>query len=149
MSSQMSSLLGSTGTVGPTPGQAAEQAQPGFVGPPVPSNLRQGASGALGGLSGALDKVKSFTDFLGDTPEEREKNAQRFAALVKDVGNMGKNISESTLMQRMMKESMKRPMAALGGGEPAGGVSPIPKTFDPATAGAIMSRFGFSGGGGM
>jgi hypothetical protein len=109
---------------------------------PMPSE-RQGATGIVGGLSKGLDKIKGMASFLGDTQEERENNAKKFAALVKDIGNVGKDVADSTLMQRMMKEQMGGPAYISEGASPSGGVSAIPRTFDPATAGQIMSRLGF------
>jgi len=94
-------------------------------------------------MKAGFDKMQGFASFLGDDPKEREINAKKFAALVKDVGNIGKDVSDSTLMQRMMKEGMSGPQYISEGQGPSGGVSAIPRTFDPATAGQIMSRLGF------
>jgi hypothetical protein len=105
--------------------------------------VRQGASGVAGGLSKGLDKIKGFASFLGDSQDERENNAKKFAALVKDIGNMGKDMADSTLMQRLMKESMSGPAYMSEGQAPSGGIAAIPPTFDPATAGRIMSQLGF------
>jgi hypothetical protein len=95
--------------------------------------------GALGGLK----KMTDFASFLGDTPEERADNAKKFAALVKDVGNTVKDVGDSTLMQRMMKEQMGGAQFIGEGQSPSGGISPIPRTFDPSAAAQIMSRLGF------
>lgn len=132
---QMSSMLGSTGTMGEMP-----RPSPDFMGP-MPAG-RQGSSGVLGGLAAGFDKMQNFASFLGDTPEERADNAKKFAAMVKDVGNLGKDISDSTLMQRMMKEQMAGPSYISEGQNPSGGVSAIPRTFDPSSVG-VMSRLGF------
>lgn len=132
----MGQMLGSTGTM-------TEMARPSpdFMGP-MPGEMK-GQSGLLGGLQGGFDKMQDFASFLGDTPEERENNAKKFAALVKDIGNMGQSVSDSTLMQRMMKHAGGGPTAIMEGQGPSGGISAIPRTFDPATAGQIMSKLGF------
>jgi len=127
-------------------GTVTEMARPSpdFMGP-MPGEVT-GASGALGAMGGAVRGIKKMTDFasfLGDTPEERADNAKKFAALVKDVGNTVKDVGDSTIMQRMMKESMGGPSYISEGQSPSGGISAIPRTFDPATAGQIMSRLGF------
>jgi hypothetical protein len=134
--SQMSGLLGSSGSM-----MEGARPSPDFMGP-MPAE-RQGASGLMGGLAKGLDKIQGFSSFLGDTQEERENNAKKFAALVKDIGNVGTDVMESTLMQRMMKEGSGGPSYISEGQSPSGGVSAIPRTFDPATAGQIMSRLGF------
>jgi len=104
---------------------------------------REGQSGMLGMLASGYDKMQGFSQFLGDTPEERVTNAKAFAAMVKDVGSLGKTMSDSTLMQRMLKDST-RGITSIGGGEgPSGGIAAIPKTFDPTMAQGIMSRLGF------
>jgi hypothetical protein len=136
MGQQMSSLLGSSGSI-----VEGGRPSPEFVGP-MPG-ARQGASGVAGGLSKGLDKIKGFASFLGDSQDERENNAKKFAALVKDIGNMGKDMADSTLMQRLMKESMSGPAYMSEGQAPSGGIAAIPPTFDPATAGRIMSQLGF------
>lgn len=133
---QMSAALGSTGTMAEMP-----RPSPDFMGP-MPAG-RQGASGALGMMAKGFDKMQNFASFLGDTPEERADNAKKFAAMVKDVGNLGKDISDSTLMQRMMKEQMGGPSYIGEPSSPSGGVSAIPRTFDPSQAASIMSRLGF------
>jgi|SRR5215467_4148474 len=132
----MGQMIGSTGAIAET-----ARPSPDFMGP-MPG-ARQGSSGALGALAAGYDKMQNFASFLGDTPEERANNAKKFAAMVKDIGNLGTSISDSTLMQRMMKEQMKGPMAITEGQNPSGGVGAIPRTFDPGSAAGIMSRLGF------
>jgi hypothetical protein len=107
---------------------------------PGVNNMNQDQMQAM--LKGA-GTLNSFASILGKTPEEREANAKAFAALTKDVGNAVKDMSESTLMQRMMEHSMSGPSYLDTGTSPSGGVAAIPKTFDPAMAAQIMNRFGF------
>src|SRR4029077_8203569 len=90
--------------------------------------------------TGLLSKVSNL---FGKDQKEREKNAKAFAALVKDVGDATKTLGSSTLMQRMMTEQMRAPMAIVGGGGASGGVAAIPRSFDPGAAAASMSRAGF------
>lgn len=119
---------------------------PGMMGP-MPGTTDPAAGGNPGsGLLGMLGGIRKMTDFaslLGDTQEERVQNAQKFAALVKDVGNVVQDAGESTLMQRMMQASMSGPMYLDSGANPSGGVAAIPRTFDPAMASQIMSRTSF------
>lgn len=128
---QMLGTMGATGIEGARP-------SPDFMGP-MPAEGAVEPSGLLGGLK----KMTNFASFLGDTPEERADNAKKFAALVKDVGNTVKDVGDSTLMQRMMKEQMGGPSYVSEGQSPSGGVSAIPRTFDPSQAASIMSRLGF------
>jgi len=95
------------------------------------------------GILGGFKKLNDMASFMGDTPEEREKNSKAFAALVKDVGSSVTDISESTLMQRMMKESMGGPAYLDSGASPSGGVAAIPKTFDPSLASHIVNQMGY------
>jgi hypothetical protein len=125
------------GTMG-SPGVEGARPSPNFMGP-MPAEGAVAPSGILGGVK----KLTDFASFLGDSPEERADNAKKFAALVKDVGNTVSDVSDSTLMQRMMKEQMGGPSYIGEGGSPSGGVSAIPRTFDPQTAGQIMSKLGF------
>lgn len=90
-----------------------------------------------------LSIMQRMANLLGDTPEERTKNAKQFAAMVKDVGSMGASMQQGTLMKRMMKEQMRMPMAVMGGGGPTGGVAAIPRSFDPGEAAASMNRAGY------
>jgi hypothetical protein len=87
--------------------------------------------------------MQRFAGFLGDDPDEREKNAKAFAALAKDIGGIGRTMSESSIMQRMMKEQMGGSATMIPGGSPAGGIAAIPRTFDPGQASNIMSQLGF------
>lgn len=129
----MGQMLGSMGT----PGVEGPRPSPDFMGP-MPPVGKTDPSGMLGGLS----KMTDFASLLGDTPEERADNAKKYAALVKDVGNSVNDISQSTLMQRMMKHKTG-PQYVQEGQSPSGGVAAIPRTFDPQTAGQIMSHLGF------
>jgi len=96
------------------------------------------------GLLGGFKKMADFSSFLGDDPEEREQNAKAFAALVKDVGASVNDMTESTLMQRMMKEAMGGGGGHLSSGTgPSGGVAAIPKTFDPSLASHIVNQMGY------
>lgn len=139
MSTQISGMLGSAGTT-----QTALDTQYGAQAPTIPgSAARTGQSGILGAGAGALDTMRSFAMKLGKTPEEREKNAKAFAALVKDVGSMASTMSESSLMQRMMEHSMSGPTFLDTGTAPSGGVASIPKTFDPSVASHIVNQMGY------
>lgn len=135
MSQQMSGLAGQSPvtTEGPRP-------DPGMMGP-MPGETTPG-SGLMGVLSG-FKKLTDFAGFLGDTPEEREKNAKQFAALVKDVGGAVNDMGDSTLMQRMMKASMSGPQYLNDGSSPSGGVAAIPRTFDPSLASHIVNQMGY------
>jgi hypothetical protein len=90
-----------------------------------------------------LMKMQDFSSFLGDTTEEREKNAAKFAAMVKDVGNVGRSMADSTLMQRMMTHSMGGTGTIVDSGGGGQSISPVPRTFDPAAAGNIVNQLGF------
>ena len=139
MSQQMASMVGSTGTV---PSTQAADAAAGTAGPVMPGGAkRTGQSGMMGMLAGLKD-MSSFAIKLGDTPEEREKNAKAFAAAVKDIGSLTANLSESTLMQSMMK-NMGGPAYLDTGASPSGGVAAIPKTFDPSLASHIVNQMGY------
>lgn len=100
------------------------------------------AGGGPPGVAG-LSKMQKFAEFLGSTPEEREKNAKAFAAMVKDIGNIGRTMSESSLMQRMMSEQMGGAAYIGEGTSPSGGIAAIPRTFDPSQAQGIMAQLGF------
>lgn len=112
---------------------------PNMVGP-MPGDTTPG-TGFLGMLEG-LKNLNGFAMKLGDTPEEREKNAKAFASAVKDVGSLTANLSESTLMQQMMK-NMGGPSYLDTGTSPSGGVAAIPKTFDPSMASHIVNQMGY------
>jgi len=104
---------------------------------------REGESGMMGALSRGMDKAKMVSSFMGDNEQERIANLKAFTALTKDIGGVTTALSQSTLMDRIMKEGTK-PMTTMGGeGGPSGGIAAIPKTFDPAMAQGIMSRLGF------
>jgi hypothetical protein len=55
------------------------------------------------------------------------------------VGNIGKTVADSTLMQRMMKEQMGGP-SVITGGSASGGVGAIPQSN---VGGPVMSSLGF------
>jgi len=127
------------GAIGST-GSLVEGAHPeGFTGPMPATGTPP--SGIIGGLSSVLGKIKNFTDFLGDTPEEKERNAQKFAALAKDINNTMKDVNESTLMQRLMKEASRRDITV--GPQGISGGFAMPKTLDSGIAQAVMSQLGF------
>jgi len=92
--------------------------------------------------------INQFAMGLGDSPDERTKNIQAISSMVASLGKTGKDITNSTLLQRMMKHRL-RPIAPLpGGGEgygQAGGAvaAAMPNTFTPDVAQAIMSRMGY------
>jgi hypothetical protein len=81
----------------------------------------------LENMKNNLGIMQKFTNLLGKTPEEREKNAKIFAALVKDLGNVGKSLTDSTLMQRMMSEQMGG-IQPMGEGGPGGMPAAIPRS---------------------
>jgi hypothetical protein len=144
MGQEMGALLGGAGTPGTSAAGIAEQSQPGFVGPPA--QLKQDPSGIMGALSAGFAKIQDFSQFLGDDPKERELNAKKFAALIKDVGSAATNIKDSTLMRRMiemqMRQAARTPLAMTGG---TGGqaLSPIPRSFDPGSAASAGAWRGF------
>lgn len=112
---------------------------PGTPGAGVPV----GGGGGLSGVLGAFSKLNGIASMFGKDPKEREANAKTFASLVKDVGNTVTDLSESTLMQRMMEASMGGPSYLSEGGNASGGVGAIPKTFDPSLASHIMNQMGY------
>ena len=107
------------------------------VGPGAP--VPDPNASTMGNLMAGFKKFQDFSQILGDTPEERSDNAKRFAALVKDIGNVGKDLQESTLMERMMKAGTK-PFATIPGGSASGGVTGM---SEPRLSPAIMSQLGF------
>ena len=130
----MGQMLGSMGT----PGVEGPRPSPDFMGP-MPPEGKVDPSGLLGGLS----KMTDFASLLGDTRRGARRQSRRsMPALVKDVGNTVQDVGQSTLMQRMMKHK-SGPMYVQEGQSPSGGVAAIPRTFDPQTAGQIMSHLGF------
>jgi hypothetical protein len=127
--------------VGYTPaGPVGAVSGPSSGGTPAGPGPAGGTPGTFVNNVGFLQRVGKF---FGDTQEEREKNAKAFAALTKDLGGIGRTMSESSLMQRMMKEQMAGEATMIPGGSPAGGIAAIPRTFDPGTAQGIMSQLGF------
>lgn len=144
MGQEMGALLGSAGTPGTSPAGIEEQNQPGFVGPPAQQKVDP--SGMMGALSAGFAKIQDFTQFLGDDPKERELNAKKFAAIVKDVGNVASNVKDSTLMRRMMELQMRqaaRTPLAMTGGTGGQALSPIPRSFDPGSAASAGNWKGF------
>ena len=124
MGQEMGALLGSAGTPGTSPAGIEEQNQPGFVGPPAQQKVDP--SGMMGALS--------------------ELNAKKFAAIVKDVGNVASNVKDSTLMRRMMELQMRqaaRTPLAMTGGTGGQALSPIPRSFDPGSAASAGNWKGF------
>src|SRR5262245_22756011 len=101
---------------------------PETVGPMPPVDKTTGAPAKLEPLKENLSTMQKFTNLLGKDPKEREKNAKIFAALVKDLGNVGAGLAQSTLMQRMMEEQMNSP-TYIPGGQASGGVGALPTTF--------------------
>jgi len=142
-------VLGGGSSLGPTPAMTlggllggdpnALGASGSPLGPTAaapPGSVTTDPSG--GGLMANLAKLKDTMSLFGSTPEEREKNAKAFAAMVKDVGSLGQNLQSSTLLQRLFRHGLKAPIADIGGGQPTAGVSPIPRSFDPSIA--LMQR---------
>jgi len=112
---------------------------PETTGPMPPVDAGTGQPVPLDSLKENMGLMQKFSNLLGDTPEERAQNAKVFSALVKDVGNIGKTVADSTLMQRMMKSQMGGP-SVVTSGSASGGVGGI----QPSNAGApIMNSLGF------
>jgi hypothetical protein len=96
---------------------------------------------AMQNMAANMQDLNQMAMWMGDTPDERTKNAQAFASLVGQLGKMGKDVAGSTIMQRIMKGRI-RPidtMAPPG----AGGVAQLPSTLPPDIAQAVMSRMGY------
>lgn len=150
-------LGGAAGLGGAAAGAAGAAGAGGAAGAPAgePSFAYDTSSGAYirsegpppadpaAAVKGNMGIMQKFAGMLGDTPEERAKNATKFAALVKDVGSIGRTLQDSTLMQRMMKEQMSGGGTIIPGASPSGGVASIPRSFDPGQAANIMSQLGF------
>jgi hypothetical protein len=143
MMGQQSSGLGD-------PNAAAQSVMPSdmLMGGAVPSSFDSTSDPNASAASGehpAATNLKSNMSFmqklmglLGDTQEEREKNAGALNAMVSDLGSVMKNAGESSLMRRMMTHQM-RPMAVVSSNAPAGGVGQIP----PDIMAPIMAQMGF------
>jgi hypothetical protein len=97
---------------------------------------------AMNNLSSNMQNMQGMASFLGDTPEERTKNARAFADMVQQLGKMGSTVAQSTIMQRMMKHQI-RPIAELNTGQQSGGVSSIPSGMSADDTSPIMSRMGY------
>jgi|SRR5215468_4082987 len=130
--------------------QAAKSIMPSDVAmggavPQAPAPISDPAASAAAGEHPGATNMKANMGFmsklmglLGDTQEEREKNAEALSAMVQDIGSMGKTASESSLMRRMMTHQM-RPLAVLSEGNPAGGVAAIPNEI----MAPVMAQMGF------
>jgi len=126
--------------------QAAKSIMPSDVamGGAIPAVADPSISAAAGEHPGATNMkanmgfMSKLMGLLGDTQEEREKNAEALSAMVQDIGSMGKTASESSLMRRMMTHQM-RPLAVLSEGNPAGGVAAIPNEI----MAPVMAQMGF------
>jgi hypothetical protein len=149
MSQGSASLMGMMGNTTGTSGSVSDQVMGPIAGSSdqsmstqaTPVNVpRTGAEpDPTKNLKDNLGLMQKFTNLLGKTPEEREKNSKIFAALVKDLGNVGKSITDSTLMQRMMSEQSGG-MAMLDQGGQGGMPAAIPRTdYGPG----IMPSGGF------
>ena len=97
---------------------------------------------AMSNMSANMQDLNQMAQWMGDTPEERTKNAQTFASLVGQLGKMGKDAASSTIFQRMMKGRI-RPIETLPNQQSSGGTGAMPSTFTPDVASAIMSRMGY------
>jgi hypothetical protein len=141
----MGSMLSGAGAEGMDPGMAGMSTASG----PAQTPIGEGAANpsalnspeAMANMSGNLQSAWSFANLLGSNPDERTKNARAFASMVQQLGKMGKDVSESTLLQRMMKGRI-RPIAELTSGQQSGGTGPMPEYSGPATA-PIMSNTTF------
>ena len=130
-----------------TPQGAAQAVSPSdmLMGMPIHQAMSDPSVSAAAGEHPAATNLKSNMDFmqklmglLGDTQEEREKNAGALNAMVSDLGGVMKTAGESSLMRRMMTHQM-RPLAVLTEGSPAGGVASIPNEI----MAPIMAQMGF------
>jgi len=73
------------------------------------------AAGGGAGMSGVWDTMKGFigehaTNFvksMGDTPEERQKNVETFATVLKTINGLGAQVGQSTLAQRLGQQKAK------------------------------------------
>ena len=94
-------------------------------------------SGGGGGLSTIFSGIQNM---LGSTPDEREKNAKALAGGVKDINSLVDNISQTTLLRRMMEAQSR----GVGFADPnaARGVGIEGFTRTPL-GGPIMSQLGF------
>lgn len=137
MSQASMGLMGGSSNLVEGPRTQLTPPSPDFVGPmpettgpmpPVDANTGQPVNRPTEALKENLSTMQKFTNLLGKDPKEREKNAKIFAALVKDLGNVGAGLAQSTLMQRMMEEQMNSPVY-LPGGQASGGVGALPTTF--------------------
>jgi len=138
------------------PGMSSSPTQPGSdpfsAGDPnmaaAGGNIPMGGFGAspsmtdIENMYGGMSHMQDMAMQFGDTPEERTANARAFATLVDQLGKMGKTISDSTILQRMMKGRI-RPIAQLSSGQQAGGVGAMPSTLPPGVAQSVMSQMGY------
>jgi hypothetical protein len=126
------------------PWASAAGPAPGDLDVQLPTNAATGTGEApTAPIHENLSIMQRFANLLGKDPKERAENAKVFAAMVKDVGSLGANMQQSTLMKRMMTEQMRAPLAIMGGGQASGGVGAIPRSFDPGEAAASMNRVGY------
>ena len=96
---------------------------------------------AMQNMSSNMQDMNQMAQWMGDTSEERTKNAQVFASLVGQLGKMGKDMNASTIFQRMMKGRI-RPIETLPNAQ-VQGIGAMPSTFSPDVAQAVMSRMGY------
>jgi len=130
----MSMPAGYTGAT--SAGSAAPATPQGIIPPSQGTAVNPGEN-----LKQNLGFMQKFANLLGKDPDERAKNAKVFAAMVKDLGNVGKAMSDSTLMQRMMSEQMNAPQMLEGGG-----AAPNVGAIAPSAGGGINTPVMATGG---
>jgi hypothetical protein len=94
-------------------------------------------------MMGGAKTLWSMANMFGDTPEERTKNVRAFSSMVAQLGKMGNDVRDSTLLQRMMKGRI-RDIAQLSTGQSSGGTGQMPE-YGGSAAAPIMSNATFGG----
>lgn len=95
---------------------------------PVAAYAQNHPGGILGALQAGFHKIQDMSQFLGATPKERQQNAMKLAASMKDISSLSQNLKDSTLIRRMLELQMNqqaRTPLAMSGGSGGQGISPI------------------------
>jgi hypothetical protein len=80
-----------------------------------------------GQISGFIgDTASKFVQSMGDTPEERQQNLELFTKSIGTINQLGSEISQSTLAQRMGQSKAKDMLAQQQQAAQAASMQPLP-----------------------
>lgn len=113
------------------------------LGPVAPDATGQmSGAGVPVDLEGFWGKTANdFVNMMGETPEERQKNLMAFVDTMGKINELGQNLGQTTLMQRIGQKKGAEIVSQAQAPPPASAFQPT-TTLDPGGMQALMSSVG-------